>query len=403
MYHYTTDTPIKLHLTHDRVKPLNVNEHKVNRNAPVPTMDDLDLFGIGMGHLPNSNPRVEHDALELANEMLEMQRALARYGYDSAGPSIGMDAAPQMVTQPNIGNLIQFFQFFYPQVIRVITQARKIDQIAGRTVAGTWYDEQIVWQLQEFIGQPQPYNDQNNIPLADFNPAWMNRAIVRLELGLNVGELESGRNARMRINSFESKRTAIAEGFAIADNDIGFSGYYSGRGNSTTYGLLNEPQMPGYVTLPNGAAGTSTWPTKTPEEIMRDIVFMAQSLMDRSLTNFDPQNDSSVLVVASSVYQYLQMPNPVVLTSPADLIAKTYPNMRIVPVPQLNAANGGANVAYLIADSVAGQPVLFHMVQEQFKLLGIERRAKAIIEDYSMATAGITVTSPLGVVRFTGL
>jgi hypothetical protein len=85
--------------------------------------------------------------------------------------------------------------------------------------------------------------------------------------------------------------------------------------------------------------------------------------------------------------------------------------MRIVSAPELTAANGSADVFYLFADdidssidgSTDGGETFVQLVQSKFVTLGVEKRAKSYIEDYSNGTAGTLCKRPWAVVRYTGI
>jgi hypothetical protein len=82
--------------------------------------------------------------------------------------------------------------------------------------------------------------------------------------------------------------------------------------------------------------------------------------------------------------------------------------MRIVSAPQLNAANGGDNAAYMYAESVEDDSsddsrVWLQCVPAKFQVLGVEKRAKSTIEDYTNATAGAMLKRPYAVVRVSGI
>ena len=82
--------------------------------------------------------------------------------------------------------------------------------------------------------------------------------------------------------------------------------------------------------------------------------------------------------------------------------------MRVVSAPQLNAANGGANVFYLYAEHVEDgasddSRTWVQVVPAKFQALGVERQAKAYIEDYTNATAGVLLKRPYAVVRYSGI
>jgi hypothetical protein len=71
-------------------------------------------------------------------------------------------------------------------------------------------------------------------------------------------------------------------------------------------------------------------------------------------------------------------------------------------------ANGGANVAYLFADSVEdggsdGGATFAQVVPAKFQALGTEKKAKGYLEDFSNATAGIFTKRPFAVQRLSGI
>lgn len=312
----------------------------------------------------------------------------------------GMDAGIAGVTTPSVTAPIQFLQHWLPNVVEVVTAAKEIDAIAGRTIAGNWYDEQIVMQVLERTGQAVPYGDHTDIPLSSWNLNYETRDIVRFEEGVQVGILEELRAGAMNISSQTRKREAAAESLAIELNNIGFFGY--NEGDNKTYGLLNDPNLPAYTTVATGASTTTTWATKTYAEIVADIRTAFAALRVKSGNLFKPERDASVLALPVACMEYLNVENQFG-KSVYEFIKQNYPNVRIESAVQLDGANGGANVFYLFAESINGNPVLNQYVQDIFRLIGTEKKAKVFVEDYSNATAGILVSQPIGLVRYTGI
>lgn len=312
----------------------------------------------------------------------------------------GMDAGVAGVTTPSVTAPIQFLQHWLPNVVEVVTAAKEIDAIAGRTIAGNWYDEEIVMQVLERTGQAVPYGDHTDIPLSSWNLNYETRDIVRFEEGVQVGILEELRAGAMNISSQTRKREAAAESLAIELNNIGFFGY--NEGDNKTYGLLNDPNLPAYVTVATGAGLGTTWASKTYAEIVADIRTAFAALRVKSGNLFKPERDASVLALPVACMEYLNVENQFG-KSVYEFIKQNYPNVRIESAVQLDEANGGANVFYLFAESINGNPVLNQYVQDIFRLIGTEKKAKVFVEDYSNATAGILVSQPIGVVRYTGI
>ena len=98
-----------------------------------------------------------------------------------------------------------------------------------------------------------------------------------------------------------------------------------------------------------------------------------------------------------------------------DWITQTYPKMKIVSAPELSGANVVPNpdedVFYLFAEQISaeidgstdGGETFAQMVVTKFTTLGVEKRAKTYVEDFSNATAGTLCKRPWAVVRFTGI
>lgn len=315
--------------------------------------------------------------------------------------AFAMDAAPALQTTATITNPVQFFQYWAPEAVEIVTAARKIDEIVGRTIAGSFEDEEIVTTILERTGSAHPYTDTANIPTASWNQNFETRSIVRFEEGLEVGYLENMRAARMRIDTHKEKAAACAESLAIEHNNIGFYGYADGT--NKTYGFLNDPNLTAYVTVAEGASGETSWSSKTFLEITADIITAVSALINNLAGNFDPMKDSFTMALALESTQYLNTMNELGTKSVSQWIRETYPKCKIVAAVQLNGANGGSNVFYLHADKINGKDTIKQYVQDVLRLVGVEKRAKVVLEDYASATAGVIVQQPIGVVRYSGI
>ena len=169
-------------------------------------------------------------------------KAMANYAMDTQSD----------VTSPSITTPVQFLQNWLPGFVKVITAARKIDELVGITTTGSWEDQEIVQGLLEPIGNAVPYGDYTNVPLASWNTNFVRRTVIRFEKGIKVGMLEEARAARIRISTSAEKRASAALALEIQRNLVGFYGFNSG--SNLTYGFLNDPGLPAYVTV--AATGT---------------------------------------------------------------------------------------------------------------------------------------------------
>lgn len=322
------------------------------------------------------------------------------------GAEFAADDTQGLVTTASISNPIQFLQTWLPGFVRAITAARKIDELIGIATVGKWDDEEVIQGVLEPLGEAVLYGDYTNIPLSSWNVNFERRTVLRWEKGIKVGLLEDARSARVRINNAAEKRSAAALSLDIIRNRVGFFGYNGGA--NRTYGFLNDPSLPAYVTAAaTGSSSGTTWASKTFLNITADIRGMVARLQAASQDTLDPETVPMTMALATNVAQYLSVTSDFGI-SVREWVRQTYPKMRIVSAPELNLANGGANVAYLYADKVDdggsdGGATWVQIVPAKFQALGTEKQAKGYIEDFSNATAGVMLKRPYAVQRLTGI
>lgn len=338
-----------------------------------------------------------------------VRSAMAHLGGDAIAMDsndVGVAPAPlSPMTTPSIAAQIQFLQAWLPGFVLVVSGARKIDVLLGMQTVGAWEDEEIVQGVLEPLGTAQPYMDHSNVPLASWNANFERRTIVRFELGFEVGMLEDARSARMRLSTAAEKRKAVGLALEIQRNRVGFYGY--NNGDNRTYGLLNDPALPAYVAVPAGGGGGGAWATKDFLEIVRDLRLALSALRTNSKDVIDPKSTPITLAIATSRVDLLtttsQYGNSVL-----DWLRTNYPNVRVESAPELDDANGGAAVFYMYADRVDDgatddSATIAHIVPAKFVTLGVEKKSKSYIEDFTNATAGVMTKRPYAVVRYTGI
>ena len=315
-----------------------------------------------------------------------------------------MDDAQGGVLTPSIGTPVQFLQAWLPGFVRAVFAVRKIDELTGITTVGNWHDEEVVQGVIENMGDAVPYGDYTNVPLATWNTNFERRTIVRFEKGFKIGRLEEARAAAMRISSPAEKRVSVGLALDIQRNLVGFNGYNSG--NDRTYGFLNDPSLPAYVSVAAGTVG-STWAEKSYLEITADIRTAMTTLQTQSQGVVDPENSDTVLALPTGTSQYLSVVSQYG-NSVRQWLSETYPKCRVVSAPQLKSANGGADVFYLYAETVEDSAsddnrTWVQAVPAKFQTLGVQNEAKGYIEDFTNATAGVMLKRPYAVVRYTGI
>lgn len=319
----------------------------------------------------------------------------------------GMDTITQPVTTPSIPTPVQFLQNFLPGHVQVIVAAMKIDDIIGRQTVGEWFQEQIVQSVVENSGTAIPYGDQTNVPFVSFNQDFVTRTIVPFEMGMMVGRREEERNAATLINVSSMKRNGCAMNLNIQRNLLGFYGYNNGA--NLTYGFLNDSNLPAYLTVPaTGTGSTTQWANKNFQGITGDLRGAIVQLRTQSQDTIDPRKVDLTLAVPTNCVDYLSDTTDFGV-SVEDWLKEAYPRIRVVSAPELNNANGGANVFYLFAEKVNDgfstddSRTFAQVVPATFFTLGVQQLPKGYVEDYLMASAGVLCKRPYAVTRFTGI
>lgn len=309
-----------------------------------------------------------------------------------------------MATTPSLPTPIQFLQAWLPGFVKVMTAARKIDDIVGIKTVGSWEDQEIVQGVVEPAASVTEYGDYTNIPLATWNTNFERRTIVRGEMGMAVGLLEEGRASAMRLNSADTKRQGAAIGLEIFRNAIGFYGWNSG--NNRTFGLLNDPSLPAAISAPSLG-----WAAGTFAKITGDIRAAIVQLRTQSQDQIDPEAVNLTLAIPTNKVDYLSVTTDFGI-SVRDWIKQTYPKMRVTSAPELTGSGAGpSDMFYLFAEEIDGSidgstdggETFAQLVQTKFMTLGVEKRAKSYVEDYANATAGVMCKRPWAVVRMYGI
>lgn len=328
----------------------------------------------------------------------------ARFAMDAAA----MDDPQGGVLSASIGTPVQFLQAWLPGLVRAVFKVRKIDEIVGISTVGEWHDEEVVQGAIESMGDAVPYGDLSNVPFASWNLNFERRTIVRFEKGFAVGRLEEARAGAIRVSSQAEKRIGSATALDIQRNLIGFNGYNGGA--DRTYGFLNDPFLPAYATVANGAtSGTPGWATKSTLDIIADLILAFTTLEVQSGGNIEAKEDETTLVLPTGFDTFLGTPTQFGYSASA-WMRDNYPKCRVVTAPQMAAANGGQNVFYLFAERADSEPsstddgrTFLQAVPSKFMTLGVQQESKRYVEDFSNASAGVMTKRPWAVTRFTAI
>lgn len=293
-----------------------------------------------------------------------------------------------------------------PGTLRAITTVRNIDDIVGITTVGDWRDEAIKMRVVEAAGQAELYGDNANIPLADIRTSIEKRGIVAFEQGFRTGQVEEYRLGQSGYQAAEEKRRAASESLDIARNSIGFRGFMSASTN--VRGLLNDPNLSAYQSYSDVGAGGTAWNAAvTFAKLVTDFGRMIDRI-ESQMGGHLQDSTQLAFVIPTGYRNVLQAREANTGVSFRQWLTENYPSIRIVTTPEFVGANGGADVAYLIAESVSeyddsdiNGATVIQAVPERYRVIGSENQIKGYLEDAIMATAGVFVLRPWAISRYT--
>ncbi len=314
------------------------------------------------------------------------------------------DLTPTLTT-PSINTPTQFLQQWLPGVVNVVTQALCSDDIMSTLTIGSWEDEEVVQQIVEWTADGGIYGDHTQIPLSSYNVNFERRTNIRFELGVEVHRLEDARAARQQISAIDQKRAACARQLNILRNSTSFFGYADGT--NRTFGILSDPNLPGYINSPAGGSGLTTFASKTVNERIASLLILARELLIQSGKTVDPMRDKTVLVLPLGISTTFLDINEFGV-SVKSWLAENLPLCRVESVPEFVDANGGESVIYMMAESVPDSgtddgEVITQLIPTKLFLLGSMQLIKGWQEGYTNATAGVLVKRPFATVRMTGV
>lgn len=341
----------------------------------------------------NSRPLSDKSNAEFLREMSE--RGIIRTSNDG-----------NMISTPNINAPAGALVYVRPQAVEVLTAPRTSGAIATAEKNGTWGDEIVNIKIKEYLGSTAPDDAQEDDgKLADVNYENEVRGAYYYRAGWRVTDREEATVGAFQENARANKVEAAMRSLAIDRNKFFFNGVaYEGL-SAPVYGLLNDVNLPAYVTATAGAGGSTEWATKTPEEIANDIADAWADMQDASQGIAGERLAAGArlkLLVCPECEAALKRTNSYGLSATKKIKENFGDAIDIITVPQLKDANSSANVFYLIIDG-DGVPTILNSYIEMARVYPIFVKDSVTSQKISAATSGCVVQLPALVVRYTGV
>lgn len=331
-------------------------------------------------------------------------RVLKEYGFSFSNPDavildeatkreLAMDSSV-LFTAPNNGVLPIFTSYIDPKVIEVITAPLKSEEISATEKLGTWGDFEARFQISELTGETANYADYGNEGAVGTNINYPRREAYYYQTLIKYGDLEQAVGTKAKLNVIADKQAAAARTMAIKSNQINFFGV-EGIEN---YGILNDPDLPAYLTPTTGASGSVAWSAKTVLEIYADFMLMVRALVKQSKGNIS-ESDPMTFAMSPIMHTFLAQANEYG-NSVKKYIQEAYPNVSFKTAPEYSTSAG--EVVQLVADEILGQDTRRNAFIEKWHSHGAVRQASSVVEKVSAASFGNVLRQPIAIVQMLG-
>lgn len=319
------------------------------------------------------------------------------------------DALPTAasVTVANSGIPVIFTTYTDPMVVKAIITPIESEAIYGTAKKGDWLTDVSQFAFVEFSGYVSSYDDYSQDGTSDPNANWPQRQSYHYQVWTKWGEREVDRMGAAKMDWVNQKNLASISVLNKAQNIINLFGV-SGMQN---YGALNDPFLPAAITPtpkfnPQGTAVGTAWNTMSdPFQVYADFLAQFAQLQIQVVGNVK-MNSPMTWVIPSERVAALGYTNQFGFTV-ADLIKKSFPNLKIETLPEAGTALGGGfatvTMSQLFLDSVDGQETRTTAFTEKMRAHAVERYSSNFRQKKSQGSWGTIWFYPIAVVEMVGI
>lgn len=316
------------------------------------------------------------------------------------------NAAPAMITSPNINAPFGALAYIRPQAVEILTAPRVSDRLAAPQKNGNWGDEIVSIKVKEFTGKTSPDDGlTSDVLQVKTNYSNVARGVYYYATGWLATDRQEATVGAFQENYRADQADAAMRTMAIDRNNFFFSGVTGTNTGAPIYGLLNDPQLGAYEAVQTVGTAT-TWTVKAPEDIANDIAAAYAKLNAQSggivAEGVESGRGRLVLAVAAGSLPQLNRTNTYGKTARA-MLEETYGDrLEVVSVPQFDNADSNSNVFYLIYKE-DGYETIINSYVEMARVYPLFVKDSTVSQKISGATSGAVVQYPMFVVRYNGL
>ncbi len=317
--------------------------------------------------------------------------------------NLAFDAQPALVTASNAGIPAWLTMWTDPDFVEVLVAPMRAAEVLGEVKKGDWLTETATFPVVERTGEVSSYGDYSNNGSAGANVNFPQRQSYHYQTFTQWGEKELERMGLAKIGWAAQQNMASA----LTLNKFQNLTYFFGVSGLQNYGILNDPNLtapiqPGpkaFGPVANGPWITAGVITATANEVYTDIQSLFVRLVNQSNGLID-QNTKMTLALSPTSALALTATNSFNVNV-SDLLAKNFPNIRIVSAPEYATAAG--NLVQLIADQVEGQDTGYCAFTEKMRAHPVIVLASAYQQKKSQGTWGAIIRQPFAIAQMLGV
>ena len=314
---------------------------------------------------------------------------------------MAIDAQPSLITVSNAGIPAFLANWLDPELVRVLVTPMKAAKILGEKKEGDWTKKTAQFPIAESTGEVSSYGDFSENGSTGSNYNWIPRESYHYQTITQWGEQELAMYGAAKIDHAANLNVASALTLSKAQNKI----YFFGVSGLINYGLLNDPSLPASITpAATGTGGGTLWSTKDGSAIYGDIQLLYTQLQ-KQLKGIVERDFKMVLALSPESEAQLTKSNPPYMSkSVIEMIAHTFPNMRIESAVEYSTAGiGNAQLLQLIVEEVDGIKTGYCAFTEKMRAHPVVTALSSWRQKKSQGAWGAIIKRPVAIASMYGI
>jgi len=275
---------------------------------------------------------------------------------EEGGFQLAMDAQPTLITTPNAGIPALFANLIDPEMVRVLVQPMKAEELFGAVKKGDWTKWSVEFPVGEATGNVTSYGDFNNDGSAGANFNWIPRQSYHFQTISQWGEREMDMYGEAKINY----KSEVDIASALVINKFLNKSWFFGVNLLDNYGILNDPSLPASI------SPTAAWSTLDVLGVFNDIKRLVSALITSLKGIVDMESD--FLLTMSPELQVYFADSSTFGVNVTDLVKKNFPNLKVKTAPEYSNANSSGELMQLTVEKIEGTDTAYCAFTEKMRV-----------------------------------